>query len=514
MPKRKETKRLTKKKTPAKKSKAHLRTSHTAVAKKRQIKLKAAKPQTTKRGAKPARKAAARATPTRFIAIAADPAQNNLQKIEHIVVLVMENRSFDHLLGYLKLEGGRLSVDGLTAEMANSFNGKSYRVHHLEKTAFNQNQDPCHDGDCVTEQLSNNNGGFVSDYAAHHPEDPDPGIVMGYYNGANLPVYDHLAREFMICDRWFASVDGATWPNRLYAVTGHAAGKKVNKKIPLYSLPSFVRHLDKQKVSWRWYCHDIATLRVTDEQYRVGHFSHFAYFDKRSLLSHHSFLDDAAEGNLAAVSWIDPNFVDVGFVGPSGSNDDHPPSDVLAGQELVLKLYNAVINSPAWEKTLLVILYDEHGGFFDHVAPPPAEDDSPGFRHYGVRVPAFIVSPWVERGKVSNQIFDHTSVIKTILLRFCQKNDGTIPDMGARVTHANHLGELLTLDTPRQAPPQASFQHAVEIISQQRTEIFKGRLRRQAVRRVPKPAKLNELQKGVLAAKKRLREEGLPEGQP
>jgi phospholipase C len=425
----------------------------------------------------------------------------------------MENRSFDHMLGYLRLEG-RADVDGLSKEMSNKFNGTAYAVKPLKETAFKKNQDPCHDGDCVTEQLSNNNGGFVSNYATHHPGDGDPGIVMGYYTGSQLPVYDHLAREFTICDKWFCSVDGATWPNRLYAVTGRANGSKVNKKIPVYSLPSFVRHLDARKVSWKWYCHDIATLRVTDEKYRIGSFSHFAYFDRRTLLSKKSFLDDAASGNLPAVSWIDPNFVDVNFIGPSSSNDDHPPSDVLAGQQLVLKLYNAIVNSPKWDKTMLVVVYDEHGGFFDHAPTQAAEDDSPDFRSYGVRVPAFVVSPYAEKGKVSNLLFDHTSIIKSILLRFCKKTDGTIPDMGARVNHANHLGSLLSLDTPRPAPAASSFEHAIEIIAQWRSANFKAALKMQAVGVLPPAPELNELQQGVIAAKKRLRAEGLPEGQP
>src|SRR6185295_3337366 len=107
---------------------------------------------------------------------------------------------------------------------------------------------------------------------------------------------------------------------------------------------------------------------------------------------------------------------------------------------------HAVTQGPLWAKTLLVIVYDEHGGFYDHQHPTAIpEDDDQNFRRYGVRVPAFIVSPWVERGKVSNTVFDHTSIIKSILLRFCRKPDGTIPDMGARVTNANHLGSLLTL---------------------------------------------------------------------
>ncbi|MET0625325.1 MAG: alkaline phosphatase family protein [Pyrinomonadaceae bacterium] len=452
--------------------------------------------------------------PTRFVPAGTDSAQENLNKIEHIVVLVMENRSFDHMLGYLKLEGGRDDVDGLTAGLHNTHAGKTYPIHHLDETALEEGQDPCHDGECVAEQLSGGNGGFVSNYVRTHPDDPDPGLVMGYFNGADLPVYDHLAREFVVCDRWFCSVDGATWPNRLYAVTGRADGKKVNKKIPLYSLPSFVRHLDAQKVSWRWYCHDIATLRVTDDKYRVGSFSHFAYFDRRTLFSRQSFLDDAASGNLPAVSWIDPNYVDVGFIGPSGSNDDHPPSDVLAGQELVLKLYNAVVNGPRWEKTMLVIVYDEHGGFYDHVPTQAAADDNPNFRTYGVRVPAIVVSPWVERGKVSSTVFDHTSLIKTILLRFCKRADGMIPDMGARVSNADHLGSLLTQAAARQAPPVSAYQHAVEIISQWRSSQFKSRLRRQAAAVPPPPVELNELQEGVIAAKRRLRAAGLPEGQP
>ena len=216
-----------------------------------------------------------------FTTLVADATQDNLKKIDHIVVLVMENRSFDHMLGYLKLEGGRNDVDGLTNRMSNSHNSKSYPIHHLEKTAFLKNQDPCHDPDCVTEQLNSNNGGFVSNYAKTHAGDPEIDLVMGYYNGSDLPVYDHLTRNFTICDRWFCSVDGATWPNRLYAVTGRAAGSKKNKKIPVYSLPSFARHLNAQKVSWRWYAHDIATLRVIDEKFRVGNFKHFSYFDRR-----------------------------------------------------------------------------------------------------------------------------------------------------------------------------------------------------------------------------------------
>jgi phospholipase C len=338
---------------------------------------------------------------------------------------------------------------------------------------------------------------------------------MGYYNGSDLPVYDHLAREYLVCDRWFCSVPGSTWPNRLYAVTGKAAGSKDNKKPPIYDLPSFPRHLDTARVSWRWYAHEeFGTLRVTDGRYLLGSFDRFAYFDRRSLLQPKNFLDHAAAGELPAVSWIDPNFIDFDFLGPSGSNDDHPPSDVLDGQELVLKLYHALVTSPNWRKTLLVITYDEHGGFFDHVPPPAARDDRPAFRSYGPRVPALVVSPWVERSAVSSTVFDHASIVKTILLRFCRKQDGSIPNMGARVTHAAHLGGLLTLPAARPAPSVSSFQHLLDRAAQRRTEIFRARLEAPLRGEAPEPAELNDLQEGIVAAHRRLRAAGLPEGQP
>jgi len=141
----------------------------------------------------------------KFMSVPADDAQKNLSKIDHIVVLMMENRSFDHMLGYLTLEDGRTDVNGLTKSMANTFGGKTYHPRHLDQTAFKKIQDPCHSGSCVTDQLAGGNGGFVSNYAKTHPQDKHPELVMGYYNGRDLPVYDYLAREFVVCDQWHAS---------------------------------------------------------------------------------------------------------------------------------------------------------------------------------------------------------------------------------------------------------------------------------------------------------------------
>lgn len=274
----------------------------------------------------------------------------NLRKIDHIVVLMLENRSFDHMLGYLSLEGGRTDIDGLSADMSNTHNRRRYRVKHLTRRILTKAEDPAHGGRSIAEQLQHNNGGFVSNYAKDRPDAPDLSVVMGYYNASDLPVYDHLAAKYCVCDRWFSSVPGATWPNRLYAATGKAAGSKDGKKVPIYDLPAFIRHLQNKRVSWHWYAHDISTLRVIDSKYRIGEYSHFSYFDRRSTRSTTNFLDHAKNGDLAAVSWIDPNFVDFTYFGPSGSNDDHPPSDVMAGQELVFKIYNALARSPSGRK--------------------------------------------------------------------------------------------------------------------------------------------------------------------
>ena len=372
--------------------------------------------------------------------VSADHAPGNLARIDHIVVLMMENRSFDHMLGYLSLEGGRADIDGLRASHANVHAGVTYPVHHLRRTAFGPQQDPSHTGMSVAQQLQNNNGGFVDDYAQTHPGDPDVDLVMGYYNGADVPMYDFLAQQFCVCDRCHSSVPGATWPNRLYAISGRAAGSKDSKRVPLYANKSFVRQLERSLVSWKFYsAWKPWSLALTDDHYRSSEF----YEPFGSSQRRYGFIGDALAGTLPAVSWIDPHF----FV-----NDDHPPADIRAGQALVAQVYQALARGPAWQRTLLILSYDEHGGFFDHVPPPAAADDDPAFRQFGVRVPMLLVSPWIAAGSVSHQLYDHTSIIKTILQRFCRAADGSVPDMGARVAAANGLGEVLSLAQPRNAP--------------------------------------------------------------
>ena len=409
----------------------------------------------------------------------------NLEKIDHIVVLMLENRSFDHMLGYLSLEGGRDDIDGLREEFANDHDGRRYPVRHLETTAIPD--DPDHSASSVDLQVGGGEmNGFVASFAdtlsRRGVQDGDPGRVMGYYNAADVPVYDHLARQFAVCDRWFSSVPGATWPNRLYAISGRAARSRddlPHNLPPMYNQPSFVRHLDAHGVTWRWYSFEVGTLRLADARYALGHHDSFAFFSRENLnwkaeleiridAQAASFLEDAARGTLPSVSWIDPNFSNFNPIGFQ-PNDDHAPADIKDGQELVLAVYHALATGPQWDKTMLVIFYDEHGGFYDHVPPPAAADDNRRmFGRYGVRVPALIVSPWTEPGSVSTTVFDHTSIIKTILLRFApdalnqpRRHRGLLARaasaghpryLGTRVAQAHDLGELLTRTAPRPAP--------------------------------------------------------------
>jgi phospholipase C len=201
------------------------------------------------------------------------------------------------------------------------------------------------------------------------------------------------------------------------------------------------------------------------------------------------------------------------------SNDDHPPSDVSLGQALVLKIYDALASSPNWSRTLFVITYDEHGGFYDHVDPREFEaaDDRPAMRRYGVRVPALVVSPFVERG-VSHVVYDHTSIIKTILMRFCRKPETAARSMGARVAAANHLGSLLTraANRPRGRASDQKLSALTEQIAAWRRETYRATTLGEtaAAAATDAPMALTDLQSEVVAVAKRLRAGGLQPGEP
>jgi phospholipase C len=420
-----------------------------------------------------------------------------------------ENRSFDQMLGYLT-EAGMPEVDGLKGGEVNrdaqgneypSFEwGPDQTVFHPKIDPSGKVLDPDHSKGGVAEQLAGDNGGFVDNFLrtrkidGKHVELPPylRGVPMGHYGARHLPVYDQLARNFCVCDAWHSSVPGDTWPNRLHALAGKESekvgyrrgfwsgllarlqglpGVKGLRDAPIYAVDAFTRQLEDRQ--WRWYSQDPATLRAADPYYRsIRHLNrdNFTYFERTRLSwsedvldatldTHDSFLDDAAKGQLRDVSWIDPNFADLHVLHPN-SNDDHPPADVKAGQALVLEVYEALASSPDWEDTLLVIVYDEHGGFYDHVAPPPAPPGS-DYPTLGVRVPALLVGPRVPR-TVSHQTFDHTSLIATILRRFAADPEQAMARMPQRVREAADLGGLIAAEPRTDLPDTAPLREQIE----------------------------------------------------
>jgi phospholipase C len=265
---------------------------------------------------------------------------------------------------------------------------------------------------------------------------------MGYHTARTLPTYDRLAREYAVCHRWFASVPGPTWPNRFFGYCGHSGG--IFKNLQILDAPTIFDHVERAGRTWACYSHDISFLRA------VHRFT--AARDPFQKIG--AFYAACQKGELPDVSWIDPAFTLAESPWASGyTNDDHPPADVLRGQALVARIYNALLFAPGelfW-RTLLVIVYDEHGGFYDHFPPPgaPPPFGDARFARYGVRVPALVISPWIPRGYVSDEVFDHASIVRTIRNRFCP--DLKYGAMGARVDAANDLSTLLQLQSPRKA---------------------------------------------------------------
>jgi len=478
-----------------------------------------------------------------------DPFAANLDKIERIVVLMMENRSFDHMLGYLT-QAGMPEVEGLTQEHGNPLaDGTFEPVRPMAGRAFDVKAvDPGHGHKDVEVQLRDRNQGFVGNfvdcYARHNGKYPpppgfefDPTLVLGYQEAKDVPVYDWIARNHVVCDHWFSSVPGPTWENRLFATTGGLADQappklpggvlaEQMKNLPIYEGKAFTRWLDGD--DWRWYSHDPASLRLIDSRYRPGgegddySDANFAYFNRETLFERRTFLDDAREGKLRPVSWIDPNFVDFRLFGPPGSNDDHPPSNVMLGQELVLTVVTALMRSKQWDDTLLVVTYDEHGGIYDHVVPGDFEVPGDEGASYGVRVPALAISPWADQ-HVCKTVFDHTSLLKTILLKFANDPAAALKASGSRTRRARHLGELLNASSPRRPATDAELAPAFERVTEWKRAAYERQLLEvptagertfEAVSDLDKLDTLTDLQKEIVGTASALRALGLTPGQP
>lgn len=343
-----------------------------------------------------------------------------LAAIDTFVVLMMENRSFDHYLGSLRLLEGRTDCDGLTGAESNPApGGAPVPVHRLDDFTP---ADPPHDWDPCHEQWNlGANDGFVRAHAGASQAD-----VMGYHTRAQLPITYAVADAGATCDRWFASVMGPTWPNRFYLHGATSNGRQSN--LPVVGFRNIFAALDDAGVSHTNYYSDVA--------WAVG-----GYGKLSGNAPIEDFFTAAATGTLPSYSLIDPAF----FGG--GANDDHPSHDVRLGQALIASVVNAIAASPQWGRCLLIITYDEHGGFYDHVPPPVTLDEREEFRQLGFRVPTQLIGPTVRRGEIVSTPLEHASIIATLCRRF-----GIAP-LNARVTGSNDVSACL--DPARLGAPHA-----------------------------------------------------------
>ena len=237
-------------------------------------------------------------------------------------------------------------------------------------------------------------------------------VVMGYYTGADLPVYDHLASELLRLRPLVLLGAGRHVANRLYAVAERRR-KQGQREIADLPEPSFVRHLEsRQDLLAVVLARGLGTTPLQRQRVTcLGYLRRCRVLRRRSFLAPRNFSRRCAPGRAPRRLVDRPQFHRCSS-GPRGRTTTIRPRTSSAGQELVLKVYSALLEGPQWSKTMLVITYDEHGGFYDHVAAAgrAGRQAAPEFRTYGVRVPSIVVSPWTERASVSNAVYDHTSI--------------------------------------------------------------------------------------------------------
>jgi phospholipase C len=404
---------------------------------------------------------------------------NQLRSIKHIVQLMMENRSFDQMLGFLYHDNGNASptgqpFEGLTGDESNPDDaGREVKVFKIDSTADHPylmpGADPGEGFHNTNLQLFSTdtpaqgeipaNKGFVVNFKQAIASDlakkfsdtlpgTDPSEIMGMYSPEMLPIMSGLAKGFAVCDHWFASAPTQTIPNRAFAAAGTSQGH-LDNHLKTFTCTSIFGRLSQSNIDWAIYGYNRAPLTRMDFPDTLSadqsHFGHFGDFQR-----------SAAAGTLPAYTFLEPSF------GAAG-NSQHPNYDVALGEQLFHDVYYALRNGPDWNDTLLLITYDEHGGNYDHVAPPwgaTPPDDSVGefgfdFTRFGVRIPAILISPRIAAGTVFRSgkgTIDHTSILKTIELRW-----GLDP-LTARDQAAPDLGDVLTLATPRTDDPLEAVQ--------------------------------------------------------
>jgi phospholipase C len=398
---------------------------------------------------------------------------SGLSAIEHVVVLMLENRSFDHMLGFLYSDTGNTSptgqaFEGLTGTESNPGASGPVTVFKIEPTTANAyfmpGADPGEGYMATNDQLFGSESapaspsqvptmqGFIKDFAytlgweAH-----DSGFsvvtgttgndIMGCFTPEALPVLSALARGYAVCDYWYASVPTETLPNRAFACAATSQGH-MDDKTRTFTSPSIFGLLGSHQLTWAIYGYD-------DEPLTKSTFTDVAAAPGGTFGKFADFQAAAAAGSLPPFTFLEPSW------GSSG-NSQHPNYDVALGEQLIHDVYEALRGGPGWPQTLLVITYDEHGGCYDHVPPPsgatPPDNDTGefgfDFTRFGVRVPTVLVSPLITAGTVfripaGSVPFDHTSVLKTVEERW------NLPPLTARDAVAPSVADVLSLTAPR-----------------------------------------------------------------
>ena len=395
-----------------------------------------------------------------------------LASVNSVVVLMLENRSFDHMLGYLypgNVTPSGQAFEGLSGTESNpGSSGEPVTVFPIEpgpSAYYMPGADPGEGYMSTNSQLYGSIhapasglqapcSGFVKDYAytlGWQAKEPGsytiaPGTVegdiMGCFTPQTLPVLSALAQGYAVCDQWFASVPTETMPNRAFACAATSQGH-MDDKTRTFTSPTIFGLLSTAGLGWSVYGYDDEPLtKNTFTQISSADASHFGKFT--------DFLAAAKAGTLPPYTFLEPDWSSTG-------NSQHPNYDVALGEQLIHDVYEALLAGPGWPGTLLVITYDEHGGCFDHVPPPwgavppdnTVADTVPpfGFDRFGVRVPAVLVSPLIEQGTVYRAVgetpLDHTSILRTVEQRW------NLPTLTARDAAAPAFSDVLTLPTPR-----------------------------------------------------------------
>lgn len=400
---------------------------------------------------------------------------NQLASINHIVVLMLENRSFDHMLGLMYSSSGNVSptgqpFEGLTGKESNRGpDGSAVPVFAITASNpdayFMPGADPGEGYTATNSQLFGTttapsppvatNQGFLTDFSYTLGwESKESGAViagttandiMGVFPPAMLPVLSGLARGFAVCDHWFGSAPTETLPNRAFMNAGTSQGH-MDDKTTKYTCPTIFGLLSSHDVTWSIFGYNAPPLtRMDFTDTTDADDSHFGQFT--------DFKTAAGNGTLPAYTFLEPSW------GAAG-NSQHPNYNVPLGEQLIHDVYYALRNGPAWNETLLIVLYDEHGGCYDHVPPPSGAvppDNSVGeygfdFTRFGPRVPAVLISPLIPAGTVfrapaGGMPLDHTSILKTIETRW------SLPALTARDAASTGLADVLTLTQPRTDDP-------------------------------------------------------------